>query len=90
MKDIVFLEYTFLFDPREAWSNLFEFERDLASFFNERGFEARIIKTVEGQIGKRLLRIEKRKEVEVDEMAQRAGQKSPRLNKRVLKVPIKK
>jgi hypothetical protein len=53
---IVFLEYTFMFDPASSWSSLYQFEDQLGKFFEERGFEAECIKSVEGQPGgKRIL-----------------------------------
>jgi hypothetical protein len=59
---IVFLEYTFMFDPASSWSSLYQFEDQLAKFFGDRGFEADIIKSVEGQpAGKRILYLRPKK-----------------------------
>lgn len=60
MKQYAFLEYTFMFEPSGTWPHLYEFEKDLARFFSEHGFEAEIMKTVEGQSGKRILLIQKK------------------------------
>lgn len=57
---IVLLEYNFMFDPSESWQHLWQFEQDLSNFFNAHGFEAQIIKTIEGQSGKRVLFIKKK------------------------------
>ena len=57
-KEYVFLEYTFLFDPNDTWDSLQDFEKSLGKFFGNEGYEARIVKTVEGQTGKRILMIE--------------------------------
>ena len=59
-KQYVFLRYQFLFDTAELWSNLSQFESALADFFREHDCEARIIKTVEGQIGERIMHLEKK------------------------------
>jgi hypothetical protein len=61
----VFLEYSFLFDAVDTWQHLYQFESDLAKFFSERGLEAEIIKTVEGQAsGRRILAISKKNNLE--------------------------
>jgi len=57
--NFVFLDYTFLFDSNDTWQHLHQFEGDLSKFFAERGFQAEVIKTVEGQIGKRILLIKR-------------------------------
>ena len=61
---LVFLEYSFLFDPDETWNNLHAFESDLAKFFNEHGTEAIVIKAVEGAPAKRILYIKKTEELQ--------------------------
>lgn len=48
MKNIAILDYLFMFDPTEGWSNGFYFERDLADFFAAHGFEARIVESTGG------------------------------------------
>lgn len=40
------LEVKILFDPSEAWSNVWEFEADLTKFFGVCGFDAQIVKAV--------------------------------------------
>ena len=60
MTQMALLDYTFLFDPSESWSNLSQFEADLIKFFVDRGMEAETIKTVEGQIGRRILLLKKK------------------------------
>ncbi|MBU1092551.1 hypothetical protein KJ836_02700 [Patescibacteria group bacterium] len=59
-KKIALLEYQFLFDPSETWSNLYQFEADLAKFFLQKGLEANVIKTVDGSNGRRILLIERK------------------------------
>jgi hypothetical protein len=53
-KNLVMLDYTFLFDPTGTYSNLFQFEQDLAKFFKDGGFEMQTIKTLEGGLGRRI------------------------------------
>jgi hypothetical protein len=60
MNEITFLEYTFMFKPSEGWSHLYEFEKDISSFFDERGFVAEIIKVIEGGANKRVLYLKKK------------------------------
>lgn len=56
-----------MFDPADTWSSLYEFEKDLAVFFNQKVLEAEIIKSVEGQEGNRILFI--RRKDRLDAMA---------------------
>lgn len=58
MKQVAFLEYSFMFDPSEAWSNGYQFENQLADFFTAYGFEARIIQTA-GGTGRRIIFVER-------------------------------
>ena len=60
---VVFLEYSFIFDPADTWSHIWEFEEDLAKFFEERGLEALTISSVDERAGKRLLYISKKQEL---------------------------
>lgn len=55
MKNIAYLDYTFLIDTEEAFSHLFEFEKSLAEFFDTRDMEAHILKSVEGSLSKRIM-----------------------------------
>jgi len=55
------LSYTFLFDPAEAWSSLYEFETDLMKFFKMINFEAKVIKSIDGDMSGRLLYIQPKK-----------------------------
>lgn len=73
-KNLAFLEYSFLFDPTETWQYLSKFESDLAKFFGSLGYQAEIIRTVEGQVGRRILYIRKVKQDLIDQ----ASIKKPR------------
>lgn len=53
------LRYTFLFDPAEAWSHLSQFENDLGDFFAANDMQVTIIKPVGGQIGERIMEIQR-------------------------------
>lgn len=55
----VLLDYKFLFEPDASWTSLSAFESDLADFFAAYGLEAEIIKSVDGQMGNRILLIQK-------------------------------
>lgn len=61
-KQFAFLKYNFLFDTAETWSNLSQFETALTSFFESHNMEARVIKTIEGQLGDRIMYIEKKED----------------------------
>ena len=59
MKQLAFLEYTYVFQPgSETWQRGFEFEKDLADFFAAHGLEATIVETV-GGTGRRVIYIER-------------------------------
>ena len=58
-KQIVFLRYSFMFDAVDTWQHLSQFEGALADFFAVHNMEARIVKTMEGQIGERIMIIER-------------------------------
>lgn len=55
---IVMLEYSFLFEVPETWTNGYAFEQDLAKFLEAMGLQAKILKMVEGvNQGRRVLYI---------------------------------
>jgi hypothetical protein len=58
MKRLAILDYMFLFDPTEGWSNGFQFERDLTDFFTAYGFTAEIIEP-KGNAGRRVIHLDK-------------------------------
>ena len=57
------LEYAFLFDTSEAWSNLYQFESTILKYFETLGFDAEILKTVEGATGRRIMILKKKPQV---------------------------
>lgn len=57
---IALLEYSFMLDPDETWSNLHAFESVLAKFFEEYGLEAIVIKSIEGASSKRMMYLRKK------------------------------
>jgi len=59
MKDLVFLEYAFLFEPDSTWSNIHDFEHDLADFFHSYGYEADVVDSIRGHVGRRVIFITK-------------------------------
>ena len=63
MKEIVFLDYTFLFDPGDTWSSVSNFEADLSKFLTLKGLEGDFVRTVGGQIGKKMLIIRRKRDI---------------------------
>ncbi len=57
MKRLAVLEYTFLFEPESTYQHLFQFESDLAKFFDAKEMQAEVLKTVEGSGVKRMMYI---------------------------------
>ena len=64
MKDHVFLEYMFVFEPSTAFAHLYEFERSLAEFFSQKGFDAQVLETVDGATGRHIFYIARREVIE--------------------------
>jgi glutathione synthase/RimK-type ligase-like ATP-grasp enzyme len=60
MKNLVLLEYIFMFNPSETFSHLYDFEKTLTEFLNSKGLEATIVKTVNGYQGRQVLLIKRR------------------------------
>ncbi len=63
MNKLAFLEYAFIFDPDSTWTNMYDFENKLAEFFKVHGFEAQIVDTVKGHVGRRVIFIVKIKDL---------------------------
>jgi len=62
---MIALTYMFIFTKESnIWTNLYQFEDDLADFFASNGLEAELIKTVEGSSGGRMMLISKMDEGE--------------------------
>lgn len=84
--ELAFLEYSFLFDPREVgWQSLADFERDLADYFAANELEAQIMKTIDGQVGRRILFIKKALVVEPEppKPPQPAGKQLDKMIRRI-------
>ena len=81
MKQTAFLDYAFLFDPSETWSNLIQFEADLIKFFESNGVEAHVLKPVEGQFGRRILVLNRKPTIKLPTDTTKA--------KKVIRVPEK-
>jgi hypothetical protein len=65
MSSIALLEYSFMFDTGDAWSNLYQFESTILKYFDTLGFEAEILKTVEGATSRRIMMLKKKPMVAV-------------------------
>lgn len=67
MNKVAILEYNFIFTPStKTWTNLYQFEQQLAKYFSMCNLEAEIVKSVEGGSSKRFMHI-KEKETIVNE-----------------------
>lgn len=62
MKEVVLLDYMFMFDPSRTWAHLSEFETSLSKYFSENGMDVQVI-SVSGQSGRKVLYIKKKEEV---------------------------
>jgi hypothetical protein len=96
MKQPIFLEYTFLFDATSTWQHLSQFEDDLANFFIDRGFQAEVVKSINGQTGRRILllakvdAVERAREAPIevkDERRKQAGSQLKDMADRKLRAP---
>lgn len=63
MKQLAYLEYKFLFDPSDTFSSLSQFESMLVDYFNACDMDIELVKSVNGQIGGRLMIIQKKPQV---------------------------
>jgi hypothetical protein len=63
MAKIILVDYTFMFDDSSPFSHLFEFEKALGDFFDSKGLQAQIIKSMEGAFSKRVMLINKKEEI---------------------------
>ena len=61
--NLALLKYSFMFDPVETWSNLYQFEQDLNAFFSAQGMEVEVIKSVDGASTERIMFIKKKQEI---------------------------
>ena len=63
MKHPTPVEYLFMFDSNGPWRNIFDFERDLATFFSERGIVAETSVMFEGYNGRKVVWLSKKEEI---------------------------
>ena len=61
--NLALLKYSFMFDPVETWTNLYQFEQDLNAFFTAQGMTVEIIKSVDGSSTDRIMFIKKKQEI---------------------------
>lgn len=57
MKDKVYLDVTYEFEEGEAWTNVYDFERDQAKFLTSIGLEGKISKPLRGSPGRLVIYI---------------------------------
>src|SRR6266478_780042 len=55
IEKLVMLDYTFMFDPKDTYQHMYQFEQDLGSFFKEHDMEATAVKTISGGSSKNIL-----------------------------------
>ena len=61
--NLALLKYSFMFNPVETWTNLYQFEQDLNAFLTAQGMEVEVIKSVEGGSSDRIMFIKKKQEI---------------------------
>jgi hypothetical protein len=90
---LIFLDYTFMFDGSTPFNHLWEFEKQLAEFFDSKGLVAENIKSVEGSLAKRVMFITKKPDMGQPEEAKSVGRpvtlkgQIKRLSDRKLRAP---
>ena len=62
---LAMLEYWFMFDPTNTWQHFHQFEDDLAKFLQEHGLEGRIIDSINGQAGKRIMYVVRKESISI-------------------------
>lgn len=62
MSNIALLEYMFILEPEETYTNVFQFEADLNVFFKSKGMTCKAMSPVAGANGRRIILIEKMEE----------------------------
>ncbi len=95
MKNLVALQYNFIFPPGDTWAHLYEFEKSLADFFAAHGMEATVIRPIEGGSAGRTLIIEKMEIVALpqappDERRKQPGSQLKDMAERKLRAPALK
>lgn len=86
-KNLAFVEYTFLFDPGEAWTRVSDLEADLGAFFSSKDLEAEIVTPV-GVTSKRIIFVTKKKEITPPALPPATRPQSPRtvINRMIRKI----
>lgn len=59
MKTIAFLEYCFIFEPDNTFSNIYDFENILSDVFKSKGYQATVVDAIKGYTGRRVIYITK-------------------------------
>jgi hypothetical protein len=67
MKDLALMEYLFILDPKETYTNVFQFEAELNTFFESKGMKCKAVSPIAGSNGRRILLIEREEEIETTE-----------------------
>lgn len=72
VEDIVFLDYTFLFDANESFQRIAEFEKVIMKAFDISGYRAKVIETIASNTNRRIIVVSKKIEVPIDESRSRS------------------
>ena len=73
MKNLALLDYTFLFDPSELWTNTSQFEGALYKFFEERGIDCQTVTTNQSNNGRRMIVLSQKPMVKTSEKVTTKG-----------------
>ena len=73
MSKLALIEYEFIFDPSETWSNLHQFENQLAKYFDHLGLSAEVVAPMSSQ--KRVILIKAKPEPVIEEAESTASPK---------------
>ena len=91
MKDLAFLEYTFVFEPSiDTWSRGTDFETDLSDFLAAHGLQANIVNVVGGST-RRVIYIQRADKIDSAkaDQAQVAAQPMAKTPKQAIKEAMK-
>jgi len=93
MKKPIPVEYLFMFESDSPWRNVYDFERDLGTFFSERGINAETNSMFEGFAGKKIIWLSRKEQPILSAVspstekssAQEPGQSTKQLIQKMLK-----
>ena len=57
--NLVYLHYSFIFDPSETWSRISMLDSDIASWLRSKGFDAILIETPQNNVDSKMIFVKK-------------------------------